>query len=278
MNKLQRTIDEGKARKAKQGMTNFNKDLESDNPAAHMPRESVRVITSHHGRYVNLFFRGREKEGKPTSRTHRQEAECKLIQSKDDEGPSPLISYNCCRHKYHVYLNFCPHTDFIKRFLKYKSKRDEDSLKLKIGSERTITDKYCPRTLPNPRSDIVVISKNQPTGDSKISHNVMVLFPSQVQFLHPTMALVTPGNILLLISLPHSPWLTCLASIPIHKQVALFPVSGHKITALQSGDLFSGPMAQVISDSCRRRTLATGTERISMRREFFDICTQSTFY
>ena len=130
----------------------------------------------------------------------------------------------------------------------------------------------------NPRSNIVASLENQPQGEAEILHKLMVLFPTQVLLPLPTQALVTPGNLLLPAYLPDSPRLIRLASIPINKPVALFHVLGHKLTAHQSGDLFNGIRAQVISDSCRRRTLATGSERISMRREFYDICTQSTFY
>ena len=72
--------------------------------------------------------------------------------------------------------------------------------------------------------------KNQPKGKSEISNTVMVLFPTQGHLLPPTLALVTPGNILLLIPLPDSLRLTRLASIPINKPVALFHVLGHRVT------------------------------------------------
>ena len=66
MNKLQRTIDEGKARKAKKGTITNNDTLESTIPAVHIPRESELGNNSQcKVMYANHFFRGRDKENKP---------------------------------------------------------------------------------------------------------------------------------------------------------------------------------------------------------------------
>ena len=157
-------------------------------------------------------------------------------------------------------------------------KGEETNYRNKLESSYQFRVKYkVDTTRTKARSNIVAKSKNQPQGNSQILNNVMVLFPTQVQLFPPTMALVTPGNILLLCSLPDSLRLIRLASFPNLKPVALFHVLGHKLTAIQGRDLFSGPKAQVTSDSCKGRNSADGTKRISMRREFDDICMQSTF-
>ena len=166
MNKLQRTIDEGRARKARKGMTNINDTLRFTNPTVHIPKESNLIEASCYTlRYAIYNFRRGDKTRESRNRRIVQEVGHKLTRTGLPRS-SPLINNICYRYKYHVYLNFCPHKDFIDRFLKYKSYHERSYVNIEIGTVIPIMNEQIPHF--NPRSNIVATLENQPQGEAEI--------------------------------------------------------------------------------------------------------------
>ena len=120
MNKLQCTIDEGKAKQANQAKGNnlIDKIRLSTLPEAHMPMDRVVTKPSSHHACAKLYFRVREQERRNLHRRRweqepsRIRAQMITNKSKMTVWPSPLNSHMIYfRYKYEHQLKVCPHMD-----------------------------------------------------------------------------------------------------------------------------------------------------------------------